>query len=89
MIRKKQVAAIALGFWLMLITIFMLRVRLFDLEVLFVLGFIGFLVIVELLEPRYVQPGPSNTRIIFWLEVSSSSSVLSPRSSGASLPCKR
>ena len=57
MIRKKQVAAIALGFWLMLITIFMLRVRLFDLEVLFVLGFIGFLVIVELLEPRYVQPG--------------------------------
>jgi hypothetical protein len=57
MIRKKQIAAIALGLWLMIIAIFMLRVRLFDLEIFYVVGFIGFLVIVELLEPRYVQPG--------------------------------
>jgi hypothetical protein len=57
MIRKKQIAAIALGLWLMIIAIFMVRIRLFDLEILFVVGFIGFLLIVELLEPRYVQPG--------------------------------
>jgi hypothetical protein len=57
MIRKKQIATIALGLWLMIIAIFMVRVRLFDLEILFVVGFIGFLVIVELLEPRYLQPG--------------------------------
>jgi len=56
--RKKQIAAIVLGIWLMIIAIVMLRVRLYDLEIFYVVGFIGFLVIVELLEPRYVQPGP-------------------------------
>jgi hypothetical protein len=55
--RKKQIAAIIFGIWLMIIAIFMLQVHLFDLEIFFVMGFIGFLVIIELLEPRYVQPG--------------------------------
>jgi hypothetical protein len=57
MLKKKQIATFALGFWLMLVAIFMLRLQLFDLEIFFVVGFIGFLVIVELLEPRYIQPG--------------------------------
>jgi|WetSurMetagenome_2_1015567.scaffolds.fasta_scaffold1485538_1 hypothetical protein len=55
--RKKQVTAIALGLWLMIISALMLYIRLFDLEIFFVVGFVGFLVLVELLEPRYVQPG--------------------------------
>jgi hypothetical protein len=58
MMKKKQIASVALGLWLMIVAILMLRIRLFDLEIFFVVGFIGFLVIVELLEPRYVQPGP-------------------------------
>jgi hypothetical protein len=57
MIRKKQIAAFVLGFWLIIIAILMLIQHLFDLEIFFVVGFIGFLVLVELLEPRYVQPG--------------------------------
>lgn len=56
-IRKKQIAAIVFALWLMIIAIFMLQVSLFNLEIFFVVGFIGFLVIMELLEPRYVQPG--------------------------------
>jgi len=55
--RKKQIAAIVFALWLLIIAIYMLRVHLFDLEIFFVTGFIGFLVILELLEPRYVQPG--------------------------------
>jgi hypothetical protein len=55
--KKKQIATIVLGLWLMIVAVFILLMRLFDLEIFFVVGFIGFLVIVELLEPRYVQPG--------------------------------
>jgi hypothetical protein len=35
----------------------MLFAERFDLGLFFVLGFIGFLVIVELMEPHYVKPG--------------------------------
>ena len=55
--RKKQIAAIALGLWFTIISIFMLLAERFDLALFFVLGFIGFLVIVELMEPHYVKPG--------------------------------
>ena len=55
--RKKHIAAVVFALWLLMIAFFMLRVRLFDWEIFFVTGFIGFLVILELLEPRYVQPG--------------------------------
>ena len=55
--RKKQIAVIAFALWLTLITVFMLFAEQFDLGLFFVLGFIGFLVIVELIEPHYVKPG--------------------------------
>jgi uncharacterized membrane protein len=56
--RKKQIAAIAFGLWLTIAAILMFRVRIYDPTIFFAVGFIGFLGIVELLEPRYVQPGP-------------------------------
>ena len=54
--RKKLIAAISLAFWLSIITVFMLFTERIDLGLFFVLGFIGFLVIVELMEPHYVKP---------------------------------
>lgn len=57
LMRKKQIAAIVLSLWLIIISVFMLLAERFDLGLFFVLGFIGFLVIVELMEPRYVKPG--------------------------------
>jgi membrane-bound ClpP family serine protease len=55
--RKKQFAALALALWLTVISVFMLFTERFDLGLFYVLGFIGFLVIVELMEPRSVKPG--------------------------------
>jgi hypothetical protein len=55
--KKKQIAAVALGLWLSFIAVAMLIAERFDLALFFVLGFIGFLVIVELMEPYYVKPG--------------------------------
>jgi hypothetical protein len=55
--RKKQIGAFALGIWLTIISFSMLFAERFDLALFFVLGFIGFLVIVELMEPHYVKPG--------------------------------
>jgi len=54
--RKKEISAILLALWLTIIALFMLFGERFDLGLLFVLGFIGFLVIVELMEPYYVKP---------------------------------
>jgi hypothetical protein len=54
--RKKQIAAITLAQWLTIVFVFMLLVGQFDLELFFVLGFIGFLVIVEIIEPIFVRP---------------------------------
>ena len=51
-----MIAAVALSSWLMLISLFMLFAERFDLLLFFILGFIGFLVIVELMEPKYVKP---------------------------------
>lgn len=55
--RKERIAIITFGLWLSLVLLFMLLLQVFDIEILFVLWFIGFLVIVELIEPDYVQPG--------------------------------
>lgn len=58
--RKKQIASVVFALWLIIVAIFMLavhQVHLFDLEIFFVVSFIGLLVIMEILEPRYVQPG--------------------------------
>lgn len=55
--RKKQFAVFVFALWLLIIAFFLLWIRLFDWEILFVTGFIGSLVILEILEPRYIQPG--------------------------------
>ena len=55
--RRKEIAAILLGLWLTTISVFMLFFERFDLGLFFVLGFLGFLVIVELMEPYYIKPG--------------------------------
>jgi hypothetical protein len=57
LMRKKQIAVIALALWLSIVSFFMLLAQQFDLELLFVLWLIGILVIVELIKPTYVQPG--------------------------------
>jgi len=54
---KKQVAVIAFTLWLVIISLSMLLTGRFDVALFFVLGFIGFLVIVIFIEPRYVKPG--------------------------------
>jgi len=54
--KKKQIAAITLALWLIIISCFMLLAGRFELALFFVLGFIGFLMIVELIEPHYVKP---------------------------------
>lgn len=58
--RKKLAAAIVLSLWLILVSIFMLLARRFDLEIFFVLWLIGILVIVELLDTRTVRPAYLN-----------------------------
>jgi len=55
--RKEQIAIIALAVWLILIFVFMLLAQSVDLEIFFVLSLIGFLIIVELISPKYIQPG--------------------------------
>jgi hypothetical protein len=54
---KKQIAIIVFALWLVFISLFMLLMGRFDLGLFFILGFIGFLVIVELKELHYVMPG--------------------------------
>lgn len=55
--RKKEIAAILFALWLTIISLVMLFIERFDLGLFFVVGFIGFLVIVELMEPYYIKPG--------------------------------
>jgi hypothetical protein len=54
--KKKQITAIFLALWLLIISYFMLLVGRFELALFFILGFIGFLVIVEITEPNFVRP---------------------------------
>ena len=55
--RRKQIAGLILGLWFIIISYAMLVVERIDLVLFFVLAFIGFIVIVELMEPYYVKPG--------------------------------
>ena len=55
--RKQQIAIIALAVWFTVIAVFMLLAQSVNLEIFFVLALIGFLVIVELIAPNYIQPG--------------------------------
>ncbi|MDD1698979.1 MAG: hypothetical protein LUQ36_11495 [Methanoregula sp.] len=54
---RKTIAPIILGLWFTLVSVSMLLVERIDLALFFVLGMIGFIVIVELMEPHYVKPG--------------------------------
>ena len=55
--RKEQIAIIALALWLTIVSISMLLSQWVDLEVFFVLCLLGFLVITQLIQPSYIQPG--------------------------------
>lgn len=52
----KYIAAWALALWFGIVAFFMVLNRALDLEVYFVLGLIGLLVLVVLIDPPYVQP---------------------------------
>jgi hypothetical protein len=54
---KKHLVIIVFAFWLLIISFLMLLAGRFDLALFFILGFIGFLVIVQIIELRYVRPG--------------------------------
>jgi hypothetical protein len=55
--RTKQIAITAFALWLVIISFYMLFSGRFDVALLFVLGFMGFLVIVVLTDPHYIKPG--------------------------------
>jgi len=55
--RKKDIAIIVLALWLITIVLFMLLNERIDFGLFFIVGFIGFLVIVEFMEPRHIKPG--------------------------------
>jgi hypothetical protein len=54
--KRKEVAPIALITWLILVTVSMLLLRRFDLEIFFVFSLFGILVIAELMQYRYIRP---------------------------------
>ena len=54
--RKTQLAVVAIAAWLAIVAAFMLLSGHVDLEVFFVLWLIGILVIVELIDTRFLQP---------------------------------
>ena len=54
--RKKDLAAIVIAIWLIIISCFMLLAYRIDLEIFFVLWLIGLLVIVELMDTRFTLP---------------------------------
>jgi hypothetical protein len=54
--RKKDLAAIVIACWLVIISCFMLLAYRIDLEIFFVLWLIGLLVIVELMDTRFTLP---------------------------------
>jgi hypothetical protein len=54
--RKQHIAVIAFAVWLTFISLFMLLAQSFNFEIFFVLSLIGFLVIMELISPKYIQP---------------------------------
>jgi hypothetical protein len=53
---KKHVAILVLVAWLFLVIFFMILAQNLNLEIFFVLWLIGLLVIVELIDPAFVQP---------------------------------
>ena len=54
--KKKNLAAIVISAWLIIISIFMLLAWRIDIEIFFVLWLIGILVVVELIDTRFSLP---------------------------------
>lgn len=54
--KKKNLAVLIIGLWLIIVCIFMLLASRIDLEIFFVLWLIGLLVVVELMDTRYSLP---------------------------------
>jgi hypothetical protein len=54
--RKKNLAAIVIAAWLIIISIFMLLAWRIDVEIFFVLWLIGILVVVELMDTQFSLP---------------------------------
>lgn len=54
--KKKQIIYGALASWLILIVTFMILIENVDIEVFFVLGFIGLLITMNLMEKKFSQP---------------------------------
>jgi hypothetical protein len=57
LMKKQQTAILALILWLILVLLYMLLSTIFDLQFFFILCMIGVLVIMQLIEPKYVKPG--------------------------------
>ena len=57
LMRKQYIAVIAFAVWLTFIALFMLLAQSFNFEIFFVLSLIGFLIIVEIISLKYIQPG--------------------------------
>ncbi len=55
--RKQQITIIAFAAWLTIVSACLILARWVDLEVFFVLCLMGFLVIVQLIQPSFIQPG--------------------------------
>jgi hypothetical protein len=56
LMRKQLIAIIALALWLFIIAVSMLLSNRIDLELFFILCFVGVLVIMQFIEPSYVKP---------------------------------
>jgi hypothetical protein len=56
MMRKQQSFIIVLVLWLIIVSVIMILAQRVDLEIFFVLGMIGMLVIVQLMQSDYVEP---------------------------------
>jgi len=54
--QKKRLAIAAMILWLLLVIFFMILAQNLDLEIFFVLWLIGLMIIVELIDPAFVQP---------------------------------
>jgi hypothetical protein len=57
LMRKEEIAIITLALWLTLISVFMLLAQSVDFEIFFVLSLISSVIIVEIIAPKYIQPG--------------------------------
>jgi hypothetical protein len=53
--KKQMIAIIAFAVFLIILTILMLLAQWVDLEVFFVLSLLGFLMIIHLIQPKYVK----------------------------------